>query len=120
MVLAALICQGLFSALGLIPAGPRPTNAAIFGSLALDYKLALNIAAAGLFGALFWLTFRRGATDPVCGMTVDRDKSLKATQDGRTYHFCSEHCLHTFQQRRPASSLAEPPYQLAGRHRARP
>ncbi|MFZ5862498.1 MAG: heavy metal translocating P-type ATPase [Nitrospirota bacterium] len=37
------------------------------------------------------------ATDPVCGMTVD-DASAAGTSayEGRTYHFCSDHCLRAF------------------------
>src|SRR5438105_3361188 len=72
MVIAALIVDGIFSALGLIPTGPRPTRADIFSSIQLDYKLALNVLGVAIFAALFWLTVRRGATDPVCGMQVDR------------------------------------------------
>jgi Cu+-exporting ATPase len=41
---------------------------------------------------------RRGATDPICGMRVDRAKaSYRLEQGGRTYYFCSEHCMHRFQ-----------------------
>src|SRR5207248_2184075 len=40
MVIAALIVDGIFSALGLIPTGPRPTRADSFSSIALNYKLA--------------------------------------------------------------------------------
>jgi len=61
MVLAALIVDGLFSALGLIPTGPRPSRADIFGSVQLDYKLVLNALATGVFAALWWLARRRGA-----------------------------------------------------------
>ncbi|MHA1264635.1 MAG: heavy metal translocating P-type ATPase [Candidatus Helarchaeota archaeon] len=35
--------------------------------------------------------------DPVCGMTVDKNKALSAVIDGKTYYFCSETCLRTFQ-----------------------
>ena len=38
---------------------------------------------AGVFVALFALTLRRGATDPVCGMKVDRAKALTRERDGR-------------------------------------
>ena len=96
MVLAALAVDGLFSAAGLIPSGPRPTRAAIFSSIRLDYKLALNLLGFAIFATLFWLTARRGVTDPVCGMKVDRAKAQTARHAGRTYHFCSQHCLHTF------------------------
>jgi uncharacterized membrane protein YraQ (UPF0718 family)/YHS domain-containing protein len=97
MVLAALIVNGIFSALGLVPTGPRPTRADIFSQLQLNYKLALNILGLVIFGALFWLTARRGATDPVCGMKVDRDKALSAEIDGQRFYFCSEHCLHSLE-----------------------
>ncbi len=62
MVTAALIIDGLFSGLGLIPDGARPSRADIFGSVQLDYKLVLNIAGLLVFGVLFWLSSRRGAT----------------------------------------------------------
>jgi hypothetical protein len=97
MVAAALVVDGLFSGLGLIPTGPRPARADIFGSIEVDYKLALNIAATIFFAALFWLTMRRGATDPVCGMKVDRSKALTAEVDGKTFYFCSNHCLRKFE-----------------------
>jgi len=92
MVLAALAVDGLFSALGLIPTGPRPSRGDVFGSIQVDYKLALNIVGTLIFVALFWLTKSRGATDPVCGMKVDRQKALTAEHDGHTFFFCSEHC----------------------------
>jgi hypothetical protein len=61
MILAALIVDGLFSALGLIPTGPRPSRGDIFGSLRLDYKLLLNVLGGAIFAALWWLARRRGA-----------------------------------------------------------
>lgn len=97
MVIAALAIDGLFSGLGLIPTGPRPTRADIFGSIGLDYKLVLNVLGVVAFAALFWLTARRGATDPVCGMKVDRSKALIKRVGPRTYYFCSEHCLHSYE-----------------------
>jgi uncharacterized protein len=97
MVVAALIVNGIFSALGLLPTGPRPTRADIFSSVHVDYKLALNVLGVVIFAALFWLTARRGTTDPVCGMKVDRDKAVTKEVDGETYYFCSDHCLHAFE-----------------------
>jgi len=61
MVIAALIVDGLFSLAGLIPT-TRPSRDDIFGSVEIDYKLFLNIAAMVVFAAFFWLTRRRGAT----------------------------------------------------------
>jgi hypothetical protein len=97
MVIAALIVDGSFSALGLIPTGPRPTRADIFSSITVNYKLGLNLLGVVIFAALFWLTARRGATDPVCGMTVDRTKAVTKQLAGQTYYFRSTHCLHAFE-----------------------
>jgi uncharacterized membrane protein YraQ (UPF0718 family)/YHS domain-containing protein len=96
MAIAGLVVDGIFSGLNLIPTGPRPTRADIFSSLHVDYKLALNLLGVGIFAALIWLTVRRGATDPVCGMSVDRAKAITRQHDGHTVHFCSNHCAHSF------------------------
>ena len=95
MVLAALMVDLAFGALDLIPSR-RPTRAEMFQSIGLDYKLVLNLLGAVVFLALWSLTMRRGVTDPVCGMTVDRSKALTADHAGRTYSFCSEHCRQRF------------------------
>jgi YHS domain-containing protein len=96
MVLAALVVDLLFSAAGLIP-DSRPTTSDIFSSVELDYKLVLNVVGLAIFVALFALTLRRGVTDPVCGMKVDRSRALVAEHAGRTYYFCSQHCLDAFE-----------------------
>lgn len=101
MVLAALGVGGVFSAIGLVPA-TRPSADDVFGSVGLDYKLVLNVIALAVFAALFALTARRGATDPVCGMTVDRAKAATLEVDGHTLYFCSEHCRHTYASDRAA------------------
>jgi len=36
------------------------------------------------------------AKDPVCGMVVEKRKSLKKEMGGRAYYFCSDGCLKTF------------------------
>ena len=96
MVIAALIVDGTFSALGLLPTGPRPTRGDIFGQVEVNYKLALNLLGFAIFAAMFWLTGRRGATDPVCGMKVDRATALTIDAEGETYYFCSEDCRESF------------------------
>jgi len=96
IVVAALAVDGLFGLAGLIP-DTRPSRADIFGSVELDYKLVLNVLGLAIFAALFYLTVRRGATDPVCGMKVDRTKALRAEHAGRTYFFCSDDCRSAFQ-----------------------
>ncbi len=100
MVIAALLVDGIFSALNLIPTGPRPTRADIFGSIELDYKLILNIVGLLIFAALFWLTARRGTTDPVCGMKVDPSRAVSRDLDGETFYFCSDACLQAFEEAR--------------------
>jgi YHS domain-containing protein len=104
IVIAALIVDGLFSALGLIPTGPRPTRADIFSSIQVDYKLALNLLGAAIFAAMFWLTARRGATDPVCGMKVDRSKALAESYGGEAFYFCGPACRDAFVVSRPSRS----------------
>ena len=96
IVIAALVVDGLFSVFGLIP-NTRPSRSDIFGSVQLDYKLVLNVVALAIFAALFYLTARRGATDPVCGMKVDRARAVRKEIDGETLYFCSDHCWHAFE-----------------------
>ena len=97
MAIAGLAVGGAFGALGLIPAGARPSRADIFGTVRVDYKLFLNILGVAIFAAMLWLTQRRGATDPACGMRVDRETAIGKVIDGRHFYFCSEHCLRAFE-----------------------
>jgi uncharacterized membrane protein YraQ (UPF0718 family) len=62
MVLAALAVAALFGELGLLPTGPRPSRAHLFGAVALDYKLLLNLFALAVFTALLWLSRSAGRT----------------------------------------------------------
>jgi uncharacterized protein len=96
MVVAALIIDGLFSALDLIPT-TRPSTEDVFGTIELNYKAALNALATVAFVALMYLTVRRGATDPVCGMKVDREKAIRLERGGRTFYFCTERCREAFE-----------------------
>jgi uncharacterized protein len=58
MVIAALLVDGLFSLVGIIPES-RPSRSDIFGSVELDYKLFLDLIGLAVFGVLFALTARR-------------------------------------------------------------
>jgi uncharacterized membrane protein YraQ (UPF0718 family) len=98
MAVAGLVVDVAFSVLGLLPSGARPTRADIFGSVTLDYKLYLNVLAAVLFASLVWLTSHRGATDPVCGMRIDRARAMTLDADGQRHYFCSRHCLASFER----------------------
>ncbi len=113
MVLAALIVDGLFSAAGLIP-HVRPTRADIFGSIRVDYKLFTNVLGVGVFALLFWLTMRRGATDPACGMKVDKAKAVSMEFGGETFYFCSHHCMHAFELADPRQAAETIPIPTRG------
>jgi uncharacterized membrane protein YraQ (UPF0718 family)/YHS domain-containing protein len=95
MVIAALAIDGIFSAVDLIPTD-RPSTDDVFSPIELNYKALLNAVALVAFAVLMGMTVRRGATDPVCGMRVDRDKALRLGQGGRTHYFCSEGCRSQF------------------------
>ncbi len=103
MAIAALVVAGLFDLAGAIPSGPRPSRTDIFGSIAVNYKLFLNILGTLVFAAMFGLTIRLGATDPVCGMKVDRTRAVKAEVDGRTVYFCSARCRDEYTAARTGS-----------------
>jgi uncharacterized protein len=64
IVLAALAVDGIFSLLGLIPEGPRPTREDVFGTISLNYKLFLNVFATVLFAVLIWLSRDGGGSHP--------------------------------------------------------
>jgi uncharacterized membrane protein YraQ (UPF0718 family)/YHS domain-containing protein len=96
MALAALAIDGIFSAVQLVPHS-RPGRSDVFMPIGLDYKLVLNLLGLLVFAALIALTLRRGATDPVCGMTVDRSKALSMERGGVTYYFCGPGCRERFE-----------------------
>jgi len=106
IIIAALAIDALFSGLGLVP-HVRPARADIFSSVKLDYKFVLNVLATALFAALFWLTMRRGATDPVCGMRVDRHKALRSETTEGTAFFCSEQCRDAYEATARQDATAE-------------
>ena len=58
MVIAALVIDVAFGALGLIPSA-RPATEDVFGGVELDYKAVLNAVATAVFLAMLWLA-RRG------------------------------------------------------------
>ena len=56
IVIAALVVDGLFGLVDLIPTGPRPTREDVFGSIEVDYKLFLNLLGLVIFAALWWVS----------------------------------------------------------------
>jgi hypothetical protein len=56
----------------LIPESRPSIESITERGIALNYTAILNILFTLAGAALLWLTVRRGATEPVCGMRVDR------------------------------------------------
>jgi uncharacterized protein len=98
IVLAALAVDGIFSALGLVPSERPSIDSISSRGISWNYTTFLNLLFFGVAAALFGLTLRRGARDPVCGMTVDRHAGKPtATYRGQTYHFCGAGCRAKFE-----------------------
>ena len=98
MVAAALIVDGIFSALDLVPTHRPSIESISEREIAWNYTTVLNIVFVLVAGALVALTLRRGAKDPVCGMTVDRRTPHTSTYEGKTVYFCSAHCKKRFDE----------------------
>jgi YHS domain-containing protein len=66
----------------------------ISGNFLIDSESKLEMAAAGMIGAL--------RKDPVCGLEVSAKKASKENRathyNGRTYYFCSEECKRQFEK----------------------
>jgi uncharacterized protein len=97
MAAAALLVDGAFAWLDLIPS-KRPDVESIAGrGIEWNYTAVLNLAFFALAAVLLALTFRRGARDPVCGMTVDRSQTLhRSVHAGQSYVFCGAGCKQRF------------------------
>ena len=65
----------------------------------VNYKLFTNVVGLVVFASLFGLTMRRGATDPVCGMKVDRERAVRLERAGHVHFFCSEDCLREYESK---------------------
>jgi uncharacterized protein len=99
MVVAALAVDGIFSALGLVPTHRPSIGSVVERAIAWNYTTVLDIVFFVVAGALFALTLRRGAKDPVCGMTVDRNQTpYRSEHGGRAVYFCSAHCKQRFDE----------------------
>jgi uncharacterized protein len=97
IVAAALAVDGIFAAAGLIPDHRPSVDSITSRGIEWNYTTALNIVFFGVAAVLFGLTFRRGARDPVCGMTVDRHKTPHhSVVEGATVYFCGAGCKAKF------------------------
>jgi YHS domain-containing protein len=98
MIVAALAVDLAFSAAGLIPEERPSIESITERGIELNYTAVLNVIFTLVGAALIWLTVRRGATDPVCGMTVDRHATQHRTRfRDRTVYFCSAGCREAFE-----------------------
>ena len=97
IVLAALAVDGIFSAAGLVPSARPSIDSISSRGISWNYTTFLNIVFLAIAAILVALTLRRGAQDPVCGMTVDRHAGKPtSTYAGHLYYFCSEGCKAKF------------------------
>jgi uncharacterized membrane protein YraQ (UPF0718 family)/YHS domain-containing protein len=97
MVVAALAVDGIFSAAGLVPEKRPSIESITERGISWNYTTMLNIVFTFVAAALFGLTLRRAARDPVCGMSVDRGKALSAEHHGTRYFFCGAGCRSKFE-----------------------
>jgi YHS domain-containing protein len=99
VVLAALAVDGLFSLVGLVPSHRPSVDSIAERPVTWNYTSVLDIVFGLVFVALIGLTLRRGAIDPVCGMTVDRHAGKPTSvYGGKTWFFCGDHCKHRFDE----------------------
>jgi len=115
IVLAALAVDGIFSAAGLVPSTRPSIDSITSRGISWNYTTFLNISFLAVAAGLLGLTLRRGATDPVCGMRVDRQAGKPTSiYEGRTYYFCSEGCKAKFdaEPERYVNAVGRPPVAL--------
>jgi uncharacterized membrane protein YraQ (UPF0718 family)/YHS domain-containing protein len=96
MAAAGLIVEGIFAAFGAIPTERSATI--VDEHFAWNYTTFLNIIFLLVFALVFWLSRRPGsedrfATDPTCGMQVEKAIAPAHCVDADGEHwFCSDHC----------------------------
>jgi hypothetical protein len=94
---AALAVDAIFSAADLVPTERPSIESITERGISWNYTTFLNIVFFLIAAWLFTLTMRRGARDPVCGMTVDRAKTPHRSHfKGRTVYFCGAGCKASF------------------------
>jgi uncharacterized membrane protein YraQ (UPF0718 family)/YHS domain-containing protein len=98
MAAAALLVELLFSAADLVPEARPSIESITDRGVTFNYTAVLNIAFTVVAVLLIGVTVRRGATDPVCGMRVDRYATEHRTRHAeRDYFFCSSGCREAFE-----------------------
>jgi uncharacterized protein len=98
IVAASLLVGGLFNLAGLVPSERPDIESITERGITWNYTTFLNVGFLGVAVALLTLTLRRGARDPVCGMTVDRFKTPHRSEyAGTAYSFCGAGCKGKFE-----------------------
>jgi YHS domain-containing protein len=97
IVAAALAVDGIFSVFGLIPEERPSIDSITERGISWNYTTLLNIVFTLVAAGLIGLTTRRGARDPVCGMTVDLGRAVTSEHGGRRYFFCGPGCRTKFE-----------------------
>jgi len=97
MVAAALLVDGIFSGVGLVPEKRPSIDSITERGISWNYTTALNIVFTLVAAGLIGLTMRGGARDPVCGMRVDRRKAETSEHRGKDYFFCGPGCRAKFE-----------------------
>jgi uncharacterized membrane protein YraQ (UPF0718 family)/YHS domain-containing protein len=121
IVVTALLVDGLFSVFGLVPHDRPSIDSISSRGIGWNYTTVLNIVFLAISALLVSLTIRRGARDPVCGMTVDRRAGKPtAVYRGDRYWFCGEGCKAKFEARPDryvdATGRQAPALEHAGHH----
>jgi YHS domain-containing protein/uncharacterized membrane protein YraQ (UPF0718 family) len=107
---SGLLVNALFHVARLVPTDHHPR--VLSGEFPLGATLVLNVLATLLLLAAWWLTrvalaSSRVATDPVCGMSVDRAAPVATIErDGVTFYFCSPRCRDHFERDAGAAAVA--------------
>ncbi|MDQ1383096.1 MAG: uncharacterized protein QOG65_475 [Actinomycetota bacterium] len=105
MSIAGLVVEGVFQLFGAVPT-KRP-EAVVPDRLQWNYTTFLNIAFLLVLGVLFWLyrqykrdtADKRHATDPVCGMQVEKANApAHLVHDGTDVWFCSDGCCTRYSE----------------------
>jgi YHS domain-containing protein/uncharacterized membrane protein YraQ (UPF0718 family) len=103
MVIAGLLTQGIFNAIGGVPSHRAFSVAK--AHFEWNYTTYLNIVFIAVAVAVWWLARNRAkngggmgyAIDPVCGMQVrTADAPASAMHAGATIYFCSDRCKERF------------------------
>jgi Cu+-exporting ATPase len=59
-------------------------------------------------------TSKTEAKDPICGMNVDETSPFHAERDGKSFYFCSDHCLQKFNSAPIGKKSGEKPHNCCG------